>query len=37
MKEVKDLRAQGEVLHSAGRHDESLAALRKAELILGMK
>ena len=37
MNEVKDLRAQGEALHKAGKHAESEAALRKALGILGVK
>lgn len=37
MSEVKKLRADGESLHKAGKHDESLAALTKAEKILGIK
>ena len=35
--EVKQLRAQGEELHKAGKHAESEAALGKAEGILGIK
>jgi hypothetical protein len=37
MSEVKKLRADGEALHKAGKHDESEAALKKAEGILGIK
>jgi hypothetical protein len=37
MAEVKKLRADGEALHKAGKHDESEAALKKAEGILGIK
>jgi hypothetical protein len=37
MTEVKELRAQGEVLHKAGKHDESIMTLGKAEAILGLK
>lgn len=37
MNEVKDLRAQGEALHKAGKHAESEAALKKALGILGVK
>jgi len=36
MTEVKALRAQGETLHKAGEHDQSLATLAKAERILGI-
>ena len=35
--EVKKLRAQGEQLHKAGKHPESMAALGKAKGILGIK
>ncbi|HYT47817.1 MAG TPA: hypothetical protein VEL04_05315 [Burkholderiales bacterium] len=35
--EVKKLRAQGEQLHKAGKHSESMAALGKAKGILGIK
>jgi hypothetical protein len=35
--EVKKLRAEGEQLHKAGKHDESMAALGKAKGILGIK
>ncbi len=34
MKEVKDLRAKGEELHKAGKHQESVDALAKAKKIL---
>jgi hypothetical protein len=34
--EVKKLRAEGEQLHKAGKHDESMAALGKAKGILGI-
>jgi hypothetical protein len=34
--EVKKLRADGESLHKAGKHQESVAALGKAKSILGM-
>lgn len=37
MEEVKKLRAEGEVLHKAGKHDEALDALGKAEKILNIK
>ena len=37
MAEVKKLRAEGEQLHKAGKHDESMAALGKAKTILGIK
>jgi len=37
MAEVKKLRADGEQLHKAGKHDESMAALGKAKAILGIK
>ena len=37
MAEVKKLRADGEQLHKAGKHDESMAALGKAKTILGIK
>jgi len=36
MTEVKKLRAEGEELHKAGKHKESLEALEKAEKILGI-
>jgi hypothetical protein len=35
--EVKKLRAEGEQLHKAGKHTESMAALGKAKSILGVK
>jgi hypothetical protein len=35
--EVKKLRAEGEQLHKAGKHNESKAALGKAKGILGIK
>ena len=35
--EVKKLRAEGEQLHVAGKHSESMAALGKAKGILGIK
>jgi hypothetical protein len=35
--EVKKLRAEGEQLHKAGKHNESMAALGKAKGILGIK
>jgi hypothetical protein len=34
MSEVKKLRADGEALHKAGKHQESVDALQKAEDIL---
>ena len=34
--EVKKLRAEGEQLHKAGKHSESMAALGKAKKILGI-
>jgi hypothetical protein len=37
MKEVKDLRAKGEELHKAGKHQESVDALGKAKKILAVK
>jgi hypothetical protein len=36
MTEVKKLRADGEALHKAGKHAESMEALGKAEKILGI-
>jgi hypothetical protein len=36
MSEVKEYRAEGEKLHKAGKHQESLDALAKAEKILGV-
>ena len=35
--EVKKLRAEGEQLHKAGKHSESMAALGKAKGMLGIK
>jgi len=35
--EVKKLRADGEQLHKAGKHSESMAALGKAKGVLGIK
>jgi hypothetical protein len=35
--EVKKLRDDGEQLHKAGKHGESMAALGKAKGILGLK
>jgi hypothetical protein len=37
MAEVKKRRAEGETLHKQGKHDVSMAALGKAEGILGIK
>ena len=37
MTQVKKLRAEGEKLHKAGKHKESLESLEKAEAILGIK
>lgn len=37
MAEVKKLRAEGETLHKAGKHTESMAALGKAKGMLGLK
>jgi len=36
MAEVKQLRAQGERLHKAGKHQESVDTLAKAKKILGI-
>jgi hypothetical protein len=36
MAEVKKLRAEGEQLHKAGKHSESMATLGKAKKILGI-
>jgi hypothetical protein len=36
MAEVKKLRAEGEQLHKAGKHAESMATLGKAKKILGI-
>lgn len=35
--DVKKYRDEGESLHKAGKHSDSLAALAKAEKILGIK
>jgi hypothetical protein len=35
--EVQKLRAEGEQLHNAGKHSESMATLGKAKEILGIK
>ena len=35
--DVKKYRAEGEVLHKAGKHQESIDTLEKAEKILGIK
>lgn len=35
--EVKRLRDEGEQLHKAGKHNESMATLGKAKAILGIK
>jgi hypothetical protein len=35
--EVQKLRAEGEQLHKAGKHSESMATLGKAKDILGVK
>ena len=37
MADVKKYRAEGETLHKAGNHSDSLATLAKAEKILGIK
>ena len=37
MKDVKKHRAEGEALHKAGKHAESVAELAKAQKILGVK
>lgn len=37
MAEVKEYRAEGEKLHKAGKHQESLDTLAKAEKILGIQ
>ena len=37
MKEVTKLRADGEALHKAGKHQESVDKLAKAKTILGLK
>ena len=36
MKDVKKSRAEGEALHKAGKHAESVAELAKAQKILGV-
>jgi len=36
MDEVKKYRAEGEALHKAGKHQESIDTLAKAEKILGI-
>ena len=36
MKDVKKYRAEGEALHKAGKHQESVDTLAKAEKILGI-
>ena len=36
MAEVKKLRAEGESLHKAGKHSESMASLGKAKKMLGI-
>jgi hypothetical protein len=36
MSDVKKYRAEGETLHKAGKHQESLDTLTKAEKILGI-
>lgn len=37
MAEVRKLRAEGEDLHKAGKHAESMAALGRAKALLGLK
>jgi hypothetical protein len=37
MEEVKKYRAEGEALHKAGKHQESLDTLAKAEKIPGVR
>jgi hypothetical protein len=37
MKDVKKLRADGEALHKAGKHQESVDTLAKAKGMLGLK
>lgn len=37
MKDVKKSRAEGETLHKAGKHNEALAELAKAQKILGIE
>jgi len=34
---AKDLRNEGEAMHKAGKHGESVAALAEAKKLLGMK
>ena len=34
---AKELRAEGEAMHKAGKHAESVAALAEAKKLLGMK
>lgn len=36
MAKVRQLRAEGEAAHKAGRHDESMKALREARRLLGI-
>jgi len=36
MEKVKKFRAEGEALHKAGKHKESMDTLEKAKLILGI-
>jgi len=36
LNEVKKLRAEGEAQHNAGKHDESMASLKKAKSALGI-
>ncbi|MBX9610716.1 MAG: hypothetical protein K2X51_03735 [Burkholderiales bacterium] len=36
MTKVKELRAEGEKLHKAGKHDESLKTLGEAKKLLGI-
>ena len=37
MKEVTQLRADGEALHKAGKHQESVDKLARAKALLGLK
>ena len=37
MSDVKKFRAEGETLHKAGKHQESVDTLAKAKAILGIK
>jgi hypothetical protein len=37
MKEVTKLRADGEALHKAGKHQESVDTLARAKALLGLK